>query len=139
MIPDYDPADLMAQAASVAEQAYAPYSNFPVGAVVVADDGRQFIGVNVENAAYGSTICAEGAAISAAATAGVRHITTVAVAGGATPECYPCGNCRQLMVEFGVGSVIIEAPDGLPRVHSLAELLPLSFGPDSLESGSETG
>jgi cytidine deaminase len=125
-------ADLIDQAVDTAGRAYAPYSNFHVGAVVVAEDGSMFAGANVENAAYGSTICAEGAAIAAAATAGVRKITAVAVACTETMECYPCGNCRQLMLEFGVDTVIVQAPDGSPRIHPLGELLPHSFGPASL-------
>ena len=124
---------LLAAAATTAVDAYAPYSNFRVGAIVVCGDGSQFAGVNVENAAYGSTICAEGSAIAAAATAGHRSIVTVAVAGLDAAECYPCGNCRQLMREFGVERVIVQAPDGSARVHSLSELLPHSFGPESLQ------
>lgn len=138
MSADYDSADLIAQAVETAGRAYAPYSNFHVGAVVVDDDGNTFVGANVENAAYGSTICAEGAAIAAAATAGVRKVGVVAIACRETTECYPCGNCRQLMVEFEVGTVIVQEPDGSPRVHTLAELLPRSFGPGSLKAKPDT-
>jgi cytidine deaminase len=115
-----------------AEAAYAPYSDFPVGAIVVAEDGRHFVGVNVENAAYGSTICAEAAAIASAISAGVRRIDTVAVGCLAVAECYPCGNCRQLMREFGVQRVIVQDADNGARVHSLEDLLPNWFGPESL-------
>ena len=137
MSPNYDSSDLIAQAVDTAGRAYAPYSNFHVGAVVVADDGNTFVGANVENAAYGSTICAEGAAIAAAAAAGVRKIDVIAIACRETMECYPCGNCRQLMVEFQVGTVIVQEPDGSPRVHPLAELLPYPFGPSSLEATTD--
>lgn len=126
------PADLLARAQSVAERSYSPYSSFRVGAVVVAADGAEYEGVNVENAAYGSAICAEASAIAAAATAGARTIRTVAVAGLDAEECYPCGNCRQLMREFSVDEVVVQDPGGGPRVHMLEELLPHSFGPENL-------
>jgi cytidine deaminase len=124
--------ELLAEARIVAESAYAPYSLFRVGAVAVAEDGRRFIGVNVENAAYGSTICAEATALASAATAGVRSVPTIAIGGLDAAECYPCGNCRQLMREFGVSRVIVQDPSGGHRQHTLEDLLPHSFGPDSL-------
>ena len=129
---DLIPEELLAEARIVAESAYAPYSLFRVGAVGVAEDGRRFIGVNVENAAYGSTICAEASALAAAATAGVRSIPTIAIGGLDAAECYPCGNCRQLMREFGVTRIIVQDPQGGHRLHTLEDLLPHSFGPDSL-------
>jgi len=127
-----DAVELVAAARRAAEAAYAPYSNFRVGAVAVAPDGRRFVGVNVENAAYGSTICAEAAAIAAAATAGLRQIDTIAVGCLSATECYPCGNCRQLMREFGVARVIVQDAEHGVREHTLEELLPHSFGPESL-------
>ena len=131
-----DPHELMALAAEAAVNAYAPYSNFHVGAAVVADDGRIFTGANVENSAFGATICAEGNAISTAVAAGVRKIDTVAVAGPDAAECYPCGNCRQLMREFGVEHVIVQDPAGGHRVHTLGEILPHAFGPEQLSGPS---
>lgn len=125
---------LIDRARRVAERAYAPYSRFRVGAVVVTPEGATFEGVNVENAAYGATICAEANAISTAAAAGVRTLTTVAVGCLDADECYPCGNCRQLMREFGVEHVIVQGTGGRVRVHPLADLLPHSFGPESLGS-----
>jgi len=127
-----DAAGLVEVARRAAEAAYAPYSDFLVGAVAVAADGRRFVGVNVENAAYGSTICAEAAAIAAAATTGVRQIDTIAVGCLSVAECYPCGNCRQLMREFGVTRVIVQDPEHGVREHPLEELLPHAFGPESL-------
>jgi cytidine deaminase len=123
---------LYERARDAAAHAYAPYSGFRVGAAVVAADGGVFTGCNVENSAYGSSICAEGNAISTAAAAGVRHLGTVVVAcldGGA---CYPCGNCRQLMREFGVERIVVQDGEGGLRSHRFEELLPHSFGPDSL-------
>ena len=129
---DTDSLSLVAAARDVAESAYAPYSQFRVGAVLIAADGRRFSGVNVENAAYGSTICAEAAAIAAAAAAGVRSIRTIAIGGLVAAECYPCGNCRQLMREFDVEQVFVQDGLGGAREHSLEDLLPHSFGPESL-------
>jgi cytidine deaminase len=123
---------LLDRARGAAASAYAPYSNFHVGAVVIAADGREFTGVNVENSAYGATICAEANAISSAAAAGVRSIDTVVVACPDADECYPCGNCRQVMREFGVQRVVVQNPDGGFREHSLQEILPHAFGPDQL-------
>jgi cytidine deaminase len=125
--------ELLAEAAAAAESAYAPYSRFRVGAVAVTADGSRFRGVNVENAAYGSTQCAEATAIGAALTAGHTAVDKIAVVGlDAAGECYPCGNCRQLMREIGVSTVIVRTADGRARRHALEELLPHSFGPGSL-------
>lgn len=132
-----NPEDLVARARHVAEGAYAPYSKFHVGAVVVAEDGTEFSGVNVENAAYGSTMCAEATAIASAVSAGVRKIDTVAVGTLEGSDHYPCGNCRQLMQEFGVERIIVQEADGGVRIHTLAELLPHLFGPDDLPDTSE--
>lgn len=129
--------ELYEKARAAAGNAYAPYSGFHVGATVVADDGRVFTGCNVENAAYGSGICAEGNAISSAAAGGVRKIDTVIVACLDAGECYPCGNCRQLMREFAVDTVVVQDGNGALRVHDFAEILPHSFGPESLGNSSE--
>lgn len=120
--------ELIAEARRAAENAYAPFSGFRVGAVAVAADGRRFSGVNVENSAYGSTICAEGGAIAAAVAAGVTDIDTIAVSciDAEGDNGYPCGNCRQLMVEFGVQTVVVDGPDG-PSIHTLEELIPHGF------------
>ena len=129
-----DITDLYQAAREAAANAYAPYSGFRVGAVVVADDGRTFSGCNVENAAYGSGICAEGNAISTAAAAGVRKIGSVIIACLDAGECYPCGNCRQLMREFSVDTVVVQDGAGSLRTHAFSEILPHSFGPDSLDN-----
>ena len=122
-----DDVELIAEARRIAQSAYAPYSGFRVGAVVVADDGRRFVGANVENSAYPSTVCAEATAIAQAASHGVRKIGTVAVSCiDAEDAGYPCGNCRQMMVEFGVERVLVDAPDGT-RTHTLDELIPFGF------------
>lgn len=127
-----DAGGLLDRARQVADRAYAPYSRFRVGALAVTPDGKVYEGVNVENAAYGATICAEANAITTAAAAGERSVHTVAVGCLDADECYPCGNCRQLMREFGVERIIVQGEGGRVSVHTLSDLLPHSFGPDDL-------
>lgn len=122
--------EAVAAARKVATAAYVPYSGFHVGAAVVTEDGRLFSGCNVENAAYGSTICAEANAITTAVAAGARTIHTVAVAcvdAETVADAYPCGNCRQMMNEFGVEKVIVTTGKGEIRHHDFADLLPHGF------------
>lgn len=123
--------ELYESARQAAENAYAPYSNFRVGAVVVADDGRLFRGANIENAAYPASSCAEATAINTAAAAGVRKIESVAVAcidADDIEGAYPCGRCRQIMSEFDVEKVLVTAGEGSEeREHTLDELLPHRF------------
>ncbi len=118
---------LIQAARLAAENAYVPYSGFRVGAVVVDADGNRYSGANIENSAYPSTVCAEAAAIAHAASSGVRKIDTVAVSCiDADEPGYPCGNCRQMMVEFGVERVLVDGPDGYLE-HTLDELIPHGF------------
>ena len=123
--------ELAAQARRAASGAYAPYSRFRVGAVVVGAEGERHIGSNVENAAYGSSICAEATAISGAVARGLRKIVGVAVACIDAPDvegAYPCGNCRQLMNEFGTEWVIVTAGEGSQvRRHDFGEIHPHGF------------
>lgn len=125
-------AELAELARRVATGAYAPYSNFRVGAVVVGEHGETFTGANVENSAYPVSSCAEATAINYAVSQGVRRIDTVAVAcidADDVEGAYPCGRCRQIMSEFDVERVIVTAGDGSEvRVHSLDDLLPYRFG-----------
>jgi cytidine deaminase len=115
--------DLYDRAVAVAELAYAPYSRYLVGAVVRARDGREFTGVNVENAAYPLGICAERSAIAAAVLAGCRPGDLEAI--GITAS--PCGGCRQWLHEFGVERATFRAADGAVVGRSVAELLPESW------------
>jgi cytidine deaminase len=108
-------------------RAYAPYSQFPVGAAVLASDGTIYTGCNVENASYGLTLCAERVAIHTAVASGRRRLTAVAVAGPAGITLTPCGACRQVMEEFDVQTVILASPRGVPAVIALPELLPSPF------------
>lgn len=126
-----NPEELVARARRAALGSYSPYSGFRVGAVVVGEQGHTHAGSNVENAAYGSSICAEATAISGAVAAGLRRIEGVAVAcidAESVDGAYPCGNCRQLMNEFGTRWVIVTAGDGSEvRRHTLDELHPFGF------------
>ena len=123
---------LLGQAERAAAKAHAPYSNFRVGAVVVLDDGSTFEGCNVENAAYGASVCAEANAITSAVASGATAVDTVAVVCLDGGLCTPCGNCRQIMREFGVRKVVMREASGSPIEVSLEDLLPRSFGPEAL-------
>jgi cytidine deaminase len=118
---DWD--ELVDAAWQVRESAYAPYSNFFVGAALLAEDGRIFTGCNVENISYGLTNCAERVAIGAAVAAGVRRFLAVAVVADTSVPISPCGACRQVLAEFGVARVLLA--NRTERVEfRLDELLP---------------
>lgn len=129
----HDAKPLVAAATDARNRAYAPYSQFQVGAAVLTSSGEVFAGCNVENASYGLTMCAERAAVSAAVAAGQQQIVAVAVA---TPGGHaPCGACRQVLTEFGPAMQVflVDADDELHvRETTLDKLLPDGFGPDSL-------
>ena len=117
--------------------AYAPYSNFHVGAALLADDGRVFTGVNVENASYGLTTCAERTAVAKAVSEGARSFIAIAVVGPQDDvPCPPCGACRQILHELGPRMVVVMADEGgLVRRMALTELLPGAFGSERLAEG----
>ncbi len=112
--------------------AYVPYSNYPVGAALLTMSGRIYDGVNIENAAYPATICAERVAVFKAVSAGERQFSAVAVvtANGGSP----CGSCRQVLAEFGLETIVLIADDQgrLIQELSISELLPGAFTPDYL-------
>ena len=117
------------------KNAYVPYSNYRVGAALLAKDGRLFTGCNVENAAYGNTLCAERTALVKAISEGVREFTKIAIAAkGSAP--FPCGACRQSLYEFAPGLEVLVTWEGEEGVFekktTLAALLPEGFGPISL-------
>ena len=118
------------QAVVAAAKAHAPYSGFHVGALVVAQDGRTWRGCNVENAAYGSSICAETNALTNAAADGHKGPSIVYVAcveATELAEATPCGNCRQVMNELGVTDVVLTIDGTETKTFSLGQLLPESF------------
>ena len=114
------PKEMVLLAEAAAENAYAPYSEYLVGAVVRLHDGREFAGVNVENAAYPLGVCAEKSAIVSAVTAGCRPGDLEAI--GITAS--PCGGCRQLLYEWRVPEVSFRRADGTIATYQAAELLP---------------
>ena len=127
--------ELVRIAFSMHQYSYVPYSKFPVGAALLCQDGTVFTGCNVENAAFGSTICAERTALLKAVSEGHREDwEAIAIAGQGADYCWPCGACRQMLYEFAPGLRVIAARgDGAFQAVSLAELLPHGFGPKSLD------
>ncbi|MDR2527585.1 MAG: cytidine deaminase [Synergistaceae bacterium] len=123
------PAEMLLQRArTVAERAYAPYSNFKVGAALLTADGSVTLGCNLENASYGMTVCAERNAIASMVAMGRLDPVAIAVVGGrsGTP-CPPCGACRQVLAEFNPDMlVVLESPNKI-IIMTANELLPLSF------------
>lgn len=131
--------DLLERAREARAHSYSPYSRFPVGAALLSADGRVFTGVNVENASYGLTTCAERTAVVKALSEGARGFRAVAVIG---PEddvaCAPCGSCRQILHEADAGMIVV-MPAGAGETSSvpLRELLPGAFGGERLSARGE--
>lgn len=122
---------LRGHAVAVAARAYAPYSGYPVGAAAVADDGRVIVGCNVENAAYGVTLCAECGVVSDLHASGGGRLVRFVCVNGAGTVIMPCGRCRQLLFEHGGPELELLTPEG---ERTLAEVLPQAFGPDDLDA-----
>ncbi|MCL1995819.1 MAG: cytidine deaminase [Defluviitaleaceae bacterium] len=133
-----DNLDLVRKSIEARSLAYAPYSNFLVGAALLGADGQVFLGANIENAAFTPGICAERSAFAVAITSGVMQFSAIAVAGWQqgkdSGQAFPCGVCRQFMVEFCKGDFVVLIAQGGDNytTHTLGELLPHSFGPDDL-------
>ena len=129
-----DGAALLAAARAVRERAHAPYSRFRVGAALRDEHGTIHAGCNVENAAYPVGTCAEAGAIAAMVASGGLRIAEILVCGDGAGLVTPCGACRQRIREFAGPDTPIHAatPDGIARTFTLAELLPESFGPETL-------
>jgi cytidine deaminase len=123
---------LVAFAVQITQNCYAPYSNFRVGAALLGASGKVYLGVNIENAAYSPTICAERSAIARAVSDGEREFTRIAIVskGAVTP----CGVCRQTLREFApdLEIVLADLQGNIRVVTTLKELLPDSFGPEHL-------
>ncbi|MBQ3662022.1 MAG: cytidine deaminase [Firmicutes bacterium] len=119
--------ELFRMAVEASENAYAPFSNFHVGAALLTEDGKVFTGVNIENSSYGATICAERTAMVKAISEGARDFQSIAIAGNGGTS-WPCGICRQFMYEFCPDIRVIsgENEDEL-KVYTLKELLPEGF------------
>ncbi len=125
--PDWDA--LLEAAIEAMSHAYAPYSQFKVGAAALVDDGRVVVGCNVENAAYGVTLCAECGLVSQLHITGGGRLTHFVCVNGAGAVIMPCGRCRQLLFENGGDALLVQTPLG---VLPMSEVLPQAFGPDDL-------
>ena len=125
--------NLKAAAAAMLDRAYCPYSHFPVGAALECEDGTVYTGCNVENAAYPCGICAERGAVAAAVAGGHTGFRRIVIAGRSEDYCYPCGMCRQVLVEFSPEMEVVSLNvRGEEKSLPLKALLPHSFGPHSL-------
>ena len=137
MIKEDSIKQLINEALHARNYAYAPYSQFMVGAALITEDDSVYTGCNVENASYGATNCAERTAIFKAVSDGERLIKAIAIVGGVKDGdmtyAYPCGVCRQVLREFsnpGELVIIVAKNQDDYKTYSLEELLPESFGPD---------
>lgn len=140
MIPEETIRDLIAQAITARRNSYSPYSQYQVGAALLSEDGQVTLGCNIENAAYTPTNCAERTAFFKAVSEGIRSFQAIAVAGGPAGEeitqfAYPCGVCRQVMMEFCDPAefqiIVAKSPEEYVCM-TLDQFLPNGFGPDNL-------
>jgi cytidine deaminase len=129
---EFDWEGLKAEAVAAMRRAYAPYSHFPVGAAAVVDDGRVVTGCNVENAAYGVTLCAECGVVSELHITGGGRLTHFVCVDKAGSVIMPCGRCRQLLWENGGAELLLWTVSG---VRPMTEVLPDAFGPEDLDHG----
>ncbi len=126
--------ELRARAIAMAARAYAPYSHFPVGAAALVDDGRIVAGCNVENAAYGVTLCAECGMVSELIATGGGRLVAVTCCNGLGERLMPCGRCRQLLHEHGGDALLVDTPLG---VQPMSQVLPQAFGPTDITHVTE--
>ena len=126
-------ADFFGMAVKSAEKAYAPYSNFKVGAVLLTRDGQIFTGCNIENASYSMTMCAERTAVLKAVSSGFKDFKAIAVAGSSDGDfskpCIPCGACLQVLSEFCDDDFMIVLSDG---VYKLSDFMPKKFSAENI-------
>jgi cytidine deaminase len=128
-VDEFDWDGLVDSAREAMTHAYAPYSDFPVGAAAVVEDGRVVTGCNVENAAYGVALCAECGLVSQLHITGGGRLTHFACVNGRGELLMPCGRCRQLLWENGGADLLVLTRSGVRRMD---EVLPDAFGPDDL-------
>jgi cytidine deaminase len=119
--------DLINKAMEARDNAYAPYSKFRVGAVLLASDGTVYTGCNVENVSFGATCCAERVAIFSAIVEGKRNFETIVVVSDSNELVFPCGICRQVILEFGIPTVVVSDSYGQWRQYKTLDLLPYAF------------
>ena len=131
---DFDWAALQAEAASAMRHAYAPYSDYQVGAAALVDDGRIVVGCNVENASYGVGLCAECGLVSALHASGGGRLTHFVCVNRDGDVIMPCGRCRQLLFEAGGPTMLLLTVSG---VRPMSEVLPDAFGPDALADADD--
>ena len=124
---------LAAAARRASRHSYSPYSEFPVGAAVLAASGKIYTGANIENASFGLCNCAERTAVFTAAAAGERKLRAVAIYTPTPNATAPCGACRQVLNEFGPDMAVLSTCDSADRLETtLSKLLPSAFGPEHL-------
>jgi len=117
------------RARDIVQQAYAPYSNYRVGAAALVDDGRIVAGCNVENAAYGVVLCAECGLVSELVAGGGGRLVAFTCCNSEDDVIMPCGRCRQLLWEHGGAELLVETPLG---IQTMSQVLPQAFGPEAL-------
>jgi cytidine deaminase len=129
-----DKEKLLQAAVKGSQNAHCPYSNFRVGAAVLTKTGKVFTGGNIENVSYGATVCAERVAIWKAVSEGEKEYEAIAVVGPSTGEGYPCAQCRQVMVEFGLDWLVIsgDAEGNYLGEMTVRDLVPFAFTPEAL-------
>ena len=132
--------NLLDKAKNMLNFSYTPYSHFKVGAALLTKDSKIYTGCNIENAAYAPTMCAERTAIFKAVSEGCTDFEAIAIVGGKNgiieDFCPPCGVCRQVMMEFcnpKTFKIYLQNREGIIKEFTLEEMLPLGFGPASLE------
>ncbi|WP_206447363.1 cytidine deaminase [Agrococcus sp. KRD186] len=121
---------LHARAVEASAKAYVPYSRFPVGAAALVDDGRVVAGANIENAAYGVTLCAECSLVSEMVMGGGGKLVAFACVNGSGERLMPCGRCRQLLFEHAAPGMLLDTVSG---IRTIDEVLPDAFGPRQLD------
>jgi cytidine deaminase len=125
--------ELMKAARLALQNSYSPYSNFPVGAAILTNDGKVFTGTNIENASYGLSMCAERVAIFSAIAKGYKSFTELAVATPSGKAIFPCGACRQVLAEFNPEMIIYL--DGISQQSfKVSDLLPNTFTKRDIDS-----